>query len=459
MTLMTPEEAALKASSSIDTRAFMWTLDSLDEDRELERFFSSLSDFRHSIVVDDPLPGLTVEEKGKISHALLWFLDFTLSSKLLPEAIKDQRAITCAKALDLAQFSLDSGVTLRDMIFHRINPQPTNFGRIMDDCPTENTALVQGIATMIVARKQLRDDSWFRQVAPDVLGVSEPVLRGYAANGNSLSLAVVIHVARQQFTYFKYSTWSTPRIYIILRYNCTFNPRNTSPELQHKFCTLWNEIVLKAQKDNDRAIAEWVLDPIRNIYLELHRDTDSAPTKFSADTIYWDDLLVLPSSYPVCKVPGHVHGSSAPTSSARAVPHDNTMVLSSLSSSDPPPSSILVPLRVIKSPTDVPSLDKFHPAQATIQNLRSSLTSAGLAIASVIRDVDSSGITMPLPASETSTSAPLSSGPPFTVSLQHNADQLTPSGSPTLPSSASLNPVLDNMLHTGPSLSLAHHST
>ena len=450
-TLTTPEEAALMVSSSIDTRAFIWTLDSLDEDQELESFFSSLSDFRRSTMVDDPLLSLNEEQKRKVFYAFLRFLRFTFASNLLPEAVKYQRAIMCTKALDLAKLFREFRGDLVDVIFYRRKRQTTKFGPTTDDSPTEHTAFLQGIATGIVARPQQRDDSWFRQVAPNALGVSEAVLRGYAASGDSLSLAVLIHVTRQQFTYFKYSSWRKHDVYLILRDDSNFNARNTSPALQHEFCTLWNQIVLQAQQGDDRTIADWILEPIRNIYLTLHHDTDSAPTQFSASTSDADHILTLPSSYPVCKVAGHVHVNSASTSSADAVPHDATTVPPSFSSPDPPPSSILVPLSVIESPTDVLSLDKSHPAQPTNPNLRSSLTSAGLAIASVIRDVDSSGLTMPLPTPETSTSAPLSSGPPFTVSLQHNADQLTPSGSPNLPSS--LNPVLDNMLHTGPSLS------
>ena len=38
----TAEETALNAPSEIDTRAFMWTFDCLDEDHKLERFFSGL---------------------------------------------------------------------------------------------------------------------------------------------------------------------------------------------------------------------------------------------------------------------------------------------------------------------------------------------------------------------------------------------------------------------------------
>jgi hypothetical protein len=54
--------------SSIVTRAFMWTFDSLDEDHELERFYSSFPGFRSSKVVDDPLPLLNGDEKTRPLH-------------------------------------------------------------------------------------------------------------------------------------------------------------------------------------------------------------------------------------------------------------------------------------------------------------------------------------------------------------------------------------------------------
>jgi hypothetical protein len=65
----TAEETALNSPSEIDTRAFMWTFDCLDEDHELERFFSGLPGFRSSKVVNDPLPSLTEGKSGSfIKH-------------------------------------------------------------------------------------------------------------------------------------------------------------------------------------------------------------------------------------------------------------------------------------------------------------------------------------------------------------------------------------------------------
>ena len=78
----TAEETALNSPPEIDTRAFMWTLDCLDEDHELESFFSGLPGFRSSNIVKDPLPCLTEEEKWKLHAALRGLLDRTFSSDL-----------------------------------------------------------------------------------------------------------------------------------------------------------------------------------------------------------------------------------------------------------------------------------------------------------------------------------------------------------------------------------------
>ena len=79
----------------------------MDEDHELERFFSGLPGFRSSQVVGDPLPSLTIEQKMKLGQAAIGLFDSTISSNLLPESVKNRRAIICAKALDPTTFSFD----------------------------------------------------------------------------------------------------------------------------------------------------------------------------------------------------------------------------------------------------------------------------------------------------------------------------------------------------------------
>lgn len=103
-----------------------------------------------------------------------------------------------------------------------------------------------------------------------------------------------------------------------------------------------------------------------------------------------------------------------------------------------------VPLFVVESLADEPSLDNFHPAHQTIiESPRTRIISPDPSPASAIHDIENSGITMPLTTPGTSASAPplFHTSPPAAVSLQHKSDPLTPSDPPDLPSSVS-SPVL-----------------
>ena len=66
------EETAFNSPPEIDTRAFLWTFDCLDEDHELERFFAGLPGFRGSTMVKDPLPDLTWEQREKAFQHFDW---------------------------------------------------------------------------------------------------------------------------------------------------------------------------------------------------------------------------------------------------------------------------------------------------------------------------------------------------------------------------------------------------
>ena len=349
----TAEETALKSPSEVDTRSFMWTFDCLDEDHELVRFFSSLPGFRSSKVVRDPLPSLTAEQKWKLYEALDGLLDRTFSSDLLPSPVKTRRAMICAKAID-------SHITGAYSILDRILSQYQYSGPLATEIVqvargwrtpmTEDAALYsQAITSMIIARVKPRDNSWFI-LASNALGVSETVLRDHAIHGDSLSLIILIHIVRLQFNHLVMkSPWPHSKFSLVLEAASRFNVLDTSPQLQRNFCTLWNQIVLKAQHDDDHALASFVLGRIRHIYIALHQDTDSAPTRFSASTGDRDQTLKEPSSYPVCKVLEHhlnpaarIHDDNTPTNSTRAVPdnHDNaTLVPSFLASSPQTPFS------------------------------------------------------------------------------------------------------------------------
>ncbi|KAN0139070.1 hypothetical protein V8E53_003072 [Lactarius tabidus] len=357
----TAEDTALKSPAELDARSFMWTFDCLDEDHELERFFSGLSGFRSSKVVRDPLLSLTADQKWTLYEAFDGLLDRTFSSELLPAPVKTRRAMICAKAMDphvTGAYSILNKILSK---YQYRGPLATEILQVVSGwgAPmTEDAALYsEAIISMIVARVRPRDDSWFI-LASNALGVPEAVLRDYATDGDSLSLAILIHAARLQFNYLvTENPWPYKKFAVVLEAASRFNVLDTSPELQRDFCALWNRIVLKAQNDDDQTLASFVLVPIRHIYISLHQDTDSAPTRFCASTGDRDQTLKEPSSYPLCNVPGnhlnstaHIHDDPVPTTMACAVPdvHDNATPVPSFLASSPqtPFSSTLTPLPV-----------------------------------------------------------------------------------------------------------------
>ena len=353
---MTVEATALRSPSEINTRAFMWTFDKLDEDHELERFFSGLPGFRSSKVVEDPLPSLTWWQKSKLGLALIGLLDRTFSSDLLSAPVKKRRAILCAKAIDPAHnnssFRIISKILSHYQYQGPVVAEVLQIVRGWHKDSDEGTSLLvlwKATVSTIVARTQRRDDPWFF-LASDELGVPDSVLRDYAVHGDSLSLAILIHITRQHFSLF----WNTKEVWFVfwevLDAASKFNVRDSSPELQHEFCALWNQVVLKAQNGEWR-MAAYILRQTRNVYIALHEDTDCAPMLFTTSTVDHDDILKQPFSYPLCNIPGHHPNSPGPATAAGGTRDIDTM----------PP----VILKAPTSPSSVPSIDTISPQNNT----------------------------------------------------------------------------------------------
>ena len=159
----------------------------------------------------------------------------------------------------------------------------------------------QVVISMTVARVQSRNDSWYI-LASSALGITEATLRTYAAHGDSLSLSILIHVIHLCFTHFG-KMWQYS-FSAVLAEASKFEVQDMSPELQHEFCALWNQIVHQVQIISDRTMV-FSLRMIRNIYQALHNGTDCAPTRFSPSTGDDDRILLEPSSYPLCNIPSH----------------------------------------------------------------------------------------------------------------------------------------------------------
>ena len=414
----TAEETALTSPSEIVTRAFMWTFNWLDEDHELERFFSGLPGIRSSKVVDNPLSSLTVEEKRKLHRALHGLLDRTFSSDLLSAPVKKRRAMICAKAVDPEE--MPGAYIIHAISFEYLHSGPvsTKISRILE-VHRNNMNDAQYLISMIIAEREPYDDSWYI-FASSLLGIPEACLRDYAAHGDDLPLVILIHFVRQQFTHLRKSYWPEYDFSFLLARASDFDVKDTSPELQHKFCALWNKIVNKAQVSGDREMASYILGPIRNVYLALHQDTDSAPTQSSASTRYHSAILCEPSPYPVCKVRDHsdstsIHDDVVSTTPPRAILHDPNVpaFVPSLTSPGQPSSSTHTPLPVNETSTHALPLDNqiSFPVsthvidQTTTEGRRIPTTSLGPVTTDPSRTMQSS-TSSPSPKSNVSASPP-----------------------------------------------------
>jgi hypothetical protein len=460
------EECAFGSPSEIDTRAFLWTFDSLDEDHELERFFSGLPGFRSSKVVKDPLPDLTSEQQEKLLNAWVGLLDRTSSSDLLPEPAQIRRTVICVKAIGPA--GVPGAINqLADRIVYsdRFGPlQSTNIARSLrgwdNDKDEETTILIRAISSSVVARAQRRDDLWFT-MASDEMGVSESVLRNLATHNNSLSLAILIHVVRQQFNLFGEQYWPWLMFWKVLEAASKFDVLDTSPELQHEFCALWNQVVRTGgSKFPGSEVPAHILSPIRNIYLTLHLHTNSAPTAFSDFTGDEDNILWYPSSYPLCNISSHHPDSTTlirDASTSTAIPHaallhDDGALAPGLSP-HAPPLSVPTQIHVGKNPLGVVLLDGntfvptfLHPAPQTATATDSPSPAA------VASARNTSSRTRPPTIQEILMSTSLVP-PTGQLSLEKNADLLVHSGAREIPSSASRSsPELVLKDITGPSL-------
>jgi hypothetical protein len=292
----TAEKTALGLQTRLSRRAFMWTFDTSHEDEELERFFANLPDFRKSNDDGDFLDGLTGDQKEHLWSGLIGFLDRTFSSDSLLKDDKTRRAKICADALDSLAFPyvLDSVIyedrcaPVQSAELAHFVARGKNIGAPM---------LTQAIVSCVVATAQRRYGEWFT-IASDELGVEAPVLRNYTAP--DLSLAILIHVTCQQLRYFKDPSWPRDKFSRVLRAASKFKVQDTSPGLQHGFCTLWSQLVEKARNDRDsdgQEIARFILKPIYKVYVDIHQSSHQsllARIRESASKIKQNSLVYSP---------------------------------------------------------------------------------------------------------------------------------------------------------------------
>jgi hypothetical protein len=366
------EDAAERQSSEADHSAVERVFTFSDEDPYLEEFFALIPGFVKSKVVKDA-GHIHIFKNGQVSGSLLEFLNRTLSSHILSDVDKQRRIAICRKVMDVASLSIDY-FTL-GLAFNNWNEILCSIdsGLVLKAASYNHPPVLhlsQSLISVILERVKTRDDNWCK-LATGHLGVSESVLRVYLANGDSASLANLNCVLRRAIDFHS----KLPPFYMddttnTLERFSKIDVQGTLPELRHEFCTLWNQLVLDSQTNENRFLycPTDFLARIRYIYITLHHGTASTPIAFSASTANNDPILLRPSSYPFCTVADHYSGSAfhrdvdGPTEMpARTSPTlDTPTNVDALSSPTPSPNHANL------SPSNKPSLDDIPAASRRI---------------------------------------------------------------------------------------------
>jgi hypothetical protein len=298
------EETASQQSSVIDVHVLESLLDAISEDGAWETVFEAFSGLCGPELVNVRKARLPDELRIKFSQALNGFLDRTFSSSSVTKSVRSDRLIICLNAAYAALCFDGVSHILWDILTGRwFEPlQSVEIGhslRHWSNSKDERFTLdVRRIVAQIVVGARERDDRWISLVEGEY-GIAENDLRGYIGHGDSELLFILIHTARQTFHTGSWTPW-------ILSSLSDFTIRNTSPELQHAFCMLWNDIVRGAWNQ------EWpinipvrILREVRHVYIALHEGTDAALTAFFASTYHFDPALDQPWSYRLCNVANH----------------------------------------------------------------------------------------------------------------------------------------------------------
>jgi Family of unknown function (DUF6535) len=328
----TAEETASGPSPEIDVHILAWTISALGNDDSLEKFFESIPGLFNSDLekgLERYCPETLLK---KFWQALNGFMDRTLSSNSVTESVKSRRVNICRDIMSMVPCLSDY---VNRNIFDRFDQAPVSIERLQSLArwSTHMSHLVSyaaraGVAKNL-ARIQKRDVRWVK-LAAQISGLPEgDIVRNVELGGDNMILATLIDVSRK--TIHSHEFW--------LVWGLTqFDMSRTLPELQHKFCVLWNEFVQEATSRGYGIIHIDILRIIRRLYIALHQNTDAAPIAFSASTDDSDPILLDPSSYPLCDIASHhSNASSHQSTSGGSVPSQRTKETSIIARPPSPP--------------------------------------------------------------------------------------------------------------------------
>jgi len=234
------EMSALESSWEIDARALSWTFDSLDEDHELEGMLAAIPGFYNSALVKHSKEILSEVSSERISNAVLQLMDRSLSSDLVHEALRQQRSAMCLKVLEMRP-ELRQTTFQHSLLF--IGAGVFKWTDLACIAGQDLNFEAKCVTALVTAHTRGSDE----RLSPTLireLGVSEPVLQRYLAQGDSLLFLNFLDFVRWLvLPHSLVSRSSFDAVENVLNALRNFDATATSPELQHQFCTLWNAIL------------------------------------------------------------------------------------------------------------------------------------------------------------------------------------------------------------------------
>ena len=314
----TAEEFALHLGPDIDYESLTWTFDSLDEDKELEKFFEGIPGLCDSKALPAAQLNFIKRQERIFSSALIDFMNRTLSSNLISENIKRRRINICTKVVEVTSL-LGPWWILRRVL---LGDWQTflgciEFGLFVKNWKNIHHAVTrfyaECVAAVTISSVSERDDRWLQLASGPLDASKENLLHNPSTNCDNILLVNAISIIRRTIQTFSGSPErhrsdilgaSTKTLESLRKLDI----QQTEPELQHEFCSVWNQLVDLAKNDRREyivCVAKTTLKNIRKLYLVLHKGTDAYPKAFSGATDDADSVLDDPSSYCTCSLADH----------------------------------------------------------------------------------------------------------------------------------------------------------
>ncbi len=227
---------AHRSSWEIDARALSWAFDFVDDEHELEQILASIPGFYKSSLVKDSEKILsTTPASERISNAVLQLMDRSLSSDLVDETVRKQRSAMCLKALEILP-DLQHTTIRQSLRF--IGTEVFKWIELGVLADRDDSFEAKCVTALITAHTRGSDERWLSAMVHQ-LDLSEPIPQGddlMLYNLLDFVLWMLFHYDIVPHLDYK----AVENVSTALR---KFDIAGTSPELQHQFCSMWNDIL------------------------------------------------------------------------------------------------------------------------------------------------------------------------------------------------------------------------